>query len=260
MARIEIDPNYNTPTFSRATAAADIFKKEDVQALAAAVSTHDHSTGKGVVLSAGSIPVGSITSAMIANGTIVAADIATGTITSNEIANGTIQGSDIANGTITDVQIAANSIYSTHIVDGTLLTADMSPNAVTGLLGSYLAAPTFSTTAVSTWTATPITVSVTVTAGSRLRVSVTTNVQMSVAGNYWIAAIVFDANTGAATPIGIGSSGATYMVPLHITQHFTGVTAGAHTITLYLLSAIGGTMSINSGVASSYMAVVEEKR
>jgi len=76
MARIETDPNYSSPTFSRATAAADIFKKEDVQALAAAVSTHDHSTGKGLALSAGSIPNGSITSAMIADGTIVTADIA----------------------------------------------------------------------------------------------------------------------------------------------------------------------------------------
>lgn len=48
MARIETDPNYTAPTFSRATAATDIFKKEDVQGVAAAMSLHDHSTGKGL--------------------------------------------------------------------------------------------------------------------------------------------------------------------------------------------------------------------
>ena len=48
MARIETDPNYSTPTFPRATAATDPFKKEDVQALAAAFSLHDHSIGKGL--------------------------------------------------------------------------------------------------------------------------------------------------------------------------------------------------------------------
>jgi hypothetical protein len=78
MARIETDPNYTSPTFSRATAATDIFKKEDVQALAAAMSTHDHSAGKGLVLSAGSIPAGSITSTMVADGTLTAADLAFG--------------------------------------------------------------------------------------------------------------------------------------------------------------------------------------
>lgn len=51
MARIETDPNYSTPaTFSRATAAADLFKKEDVQALAAAMSVHDHASTKGLAV------------------------------------------------------------------------------------------------------------------------------------------------------------------------------------------------------------------
>jgi hypothetical protein len=48
MARVETDPNYTTPTFSRATAATDIFKKEDVQGVAAALSTHEHGVGKGL--------------------------------------------------------------------------------------------------------------------------------------------------------------------------------------------------------------------
>jgi hypothetical protein len=42
MVRIASDPNYTGPSFPRATEATDPFKKEDVQQLAAAVSTHVH--------------------------------------------------------------------------------------------------------------------------------------------------------------------------------------------------------------------------
>lgn len=96
MARIETDPNYSSPTFSRATAATDVFKKEDVQNLASAVSTHDHTSGKGlpVPLAAGSVngsvlTDNTVTSAKIQDGTIVAGDIADGTITPAKIANRT---------------------------------------------------------------------------------------------------------------------------------------------------------------------------
>lgn len=83
MARIETDPNYNSPTFSRATAPTDIFKKEDVQGLAAAMSTHNHDgAGHGVAVAFGTIPANAITSAMIAEGTITSADIANGAVTS----------------------------------------------------------------------------------------------------------------------------------------------------------------------------------
>src|SRR5580765_8887634 len=109
MARVEIDPNYNAPTFSRATAGTDLFLKEDVQALAAAVSTHDHSTGKGVALTAGAIPNGTITSAMIADGTIVAGDIADGTITSAKIADGTLVAADHADASLTHAKLASDT-------------------------------------------------------------------------------------------------------------------------------------------------------
>jgi hypothetical protein len=88
MARIETDPNYTTPTFSRATAATDIFKKEDVQNLASAVSTHDHAATRGLAV------------ARIAAGVVDATAIADGSITSTEIADLTIIGTKIANGTI----------------------------------------------------------------------------------------------------------------------------------------------------------------
>ena len=134
MARIETDPNYSTPTFSRATAGTDIFKKEDVQALAAAMSTHVHDgAGKGLPVAftgtpAGSIPGtaladGSVTSAKIADGTIVAADIADGTITSAKIADGTIATADLANASVTvrllDVTTTGDLLNGTVLVAAT---------------------------------------------------------------------------------------------------------------------------------------------
>lgn len=79
MARIETDPNYSTPTFSRATAATDLFKKEDVQNLAAAMSAHVHDgSGKGLQIAA--LPAGIVTSLSISDGTIIWADIQPGSL------------------------------------------------------------------------------------------------------------------------------------------------------------------------------------
>src|SRR5215831_280278 len=61
--------------FPYATAATDLFKKEDIQTLALAVDNHNHTAGLGLALAAGSIPNGTITSAMIADGTITTADL-----------------------------------------------------------------------------------------------------------------------------------------------------------------------------------------
>ena len=92
MARIEVDPNYSNPTFSRATAATDPAKKEDIQNLAAAMSTHIHDgAGKGLAIPfATAIPSGTITSAMIVDKTIVAGDIADFTITATQLATNAI--------------------------------------------------------------------------------------------------------------------------------------------------------------------------
>jgi hypothetical protein len=109
MARIPVDPNYNSPTFPRATAATDLFLKEDVQALAAAMSTHDHSTGKGVVLGAASIPNGTITSAMIADLTIDTADLKDGAVTSAKILDGTIATGDLANSAVTNAKLGTDT-------------------------------------------------------------------------------------------------------------------------------------------------------
>ena len=58
---------------------------------------------------------GTVTSTMIANGTIVEADIADGAVTSAKIANGTIVEADIADGAVTSAKIA----------NGTIVTADL---------------------------------------------------------------------------------------------------------------------------------------
>lgn len=119
MARIETDPNYTTPTFSRATAATDLFKKEDVQNLAAAVSTHDHSTGKGVTIPfASSIPNGTITSVMIADGTIDTADLKDGSVTSAKIADGTIATGDLANASVTNAKLASDVARANLLTNG----------------------------------------------------------------------------------------------------------------------------------------------
>jgi hypothetical protein len=89
--------------FPYADAAADLFHKEDVQTLAQAVDQHTHATGLGAPiapLTAASIPNGLITSAMIADGTIVGGDIANGTITSANIQDNTILKDDIAPGAV----------------------------------------------------------------------------------------------------------------------------------------------------------------
>ena len=94
--------------FPYATAGTDPFKKEDVQTLALAVDGHDHSTGKGLPLAAGSIP----------NGTITRHDCRRdnrygrpegGSVTSAKIADGTIATADLANASVTNAKLAADT-------------------------------------------------------------------------------------------------------------------------------------------------------
>ena len=84
--------------FPMANAATDAFKKEDVQTLALAVDQHDHSTGKGPPVSAGSIPNGTITSAMIQDGTIATADLANNAVTNQKLGTDTARLNLLTNG------------------------------------------------------------------------------------------------------------------------------------------------------------------
>lgn len=122
MARLT-STNYTAQPFTYATAATDLFKKEDVQVLAQAVDTHDHATGKGLPINVVSgIPAGSITSSMIADGTIVAGDIADGAVTSAKILDGTIATGDIADGAVTAAKLAPALSTSLATAQTNLLT------------------------------------------------------------------------------------------------------------------------------------------
>src|SRR5262252_708589 len=102
--------NFTAPLqFPYATAGTDVFMKEDVQILAQAVDQHNHTTGKGLPIAAGAIPNGSITSAMIADGTIQGADIATGAITTTQIQDGTIATADLANEAVTNAKLGTDT-------------------------------------------------------------------------------------------------------------------------------------------------------
>src|SRR5215471_7258890 len=116
-----------TLQFPYANAPTDLFKKEDVQVLALATDQHDHSPGKGLILSPGAIPAGSITSAMIADGTIQAVDIASGIIGLNSslIQDGAITGNKLAPGAVGTNQIASGAVTTTQIADGTVGTVDL---------------------------------------------------------------------------------------------------------------------------------------
>lgn len=100
--------------FPYATAATDLFKKEDIQTLAQAVDQHDHSTGKGLALPSGSITLAklaanSVDSSKIVDGTIDTVDLKDGSVTSVKIADGTIVAADIADATITSAKLASNA-------------------------------------------------------------------------------------------------------------------------------------------------------
>ena len=110
--------NYTAQPFTYATAGTDIFKKEDVQVLAQAVDQHDHTTGKGLAIPAGAIPAGTITSAMIADGTIQGADIANGAITTTQIQDGTITTADLANAAVTNAKLATDTARMSLLVNG----------------------------------------------------------------------------------------------------------------------------------------------
>ena len=204
--------------FPYATAATDLFKKEDVQTLALAVDGHDHSTGKGLVLPASAIPP--ITSAMIQDGSITSADIANGTITPDDLALG----------------------------------------AATSLLGVYQGGPTFSSTAVSTFVATPVTAAGTtgLFANSFVRVTVGCSVSHSAVGGVVYLAI-YRNGTNITGNMGIYQAPvAGQNLPMFL-QWEEASPGGATTYQLYMYNSVAGTMALTAG-APATMHVMEFRR
>lgn len=144
MARIETDPNYTTPTFPRATAPTDIVELEDIQQLAAAFSTHNHATGKGIAV--GGIAAGVITGTMISDGSITGPKLAANSVDSTKILDGTIANADLAD----------NCITSSKIVDGQVTSAKLETNiAIAGTLSVAGATTLSGTVTASNITMTP---------------------------------------------------------------------------------------------------------
>ena len=84
----------------------------------------------GQVATAG-IADSAVTSAKIADGTIVAGDIADGAITSAKILDGTIATGDLADSAVTSAKIADSAVTSAKIADGTIVAGDIADGAVT---------------------------------------------------------------------------------------------------------------------------------
>jgi hypothetical protein len=94
----------------------------------------------GQIATAG-IADSAVTSAKIADGTIVAGDLADGAVTSAKILDGTIATGDIADGAITSAKIldgtiatgdlADSAVTSAKIADGTIVAGDLADGAVT---------------------------------------------------------------------------------------------------------------------------------
>lgn len=223
MARIETDPNYSSPTFSRATAGTDLFKKEDVQALAAAMSTHTHN-GAGTGLTIATVPAGAI---------------GTGVITSTMIADGTIDTVDLKDGSVTSAKIAAFACQQ--------------------MLGTpYTAVPTFSTTSTSA-IATPIAVTFGSTANAQqVRIEATVTFQHSVAGASWYVGIGLDGAAPAPGYTGMSHS-ATANAPttIALVWYYQPV-AGAHSASVYVQSNSAGTLTATA--VYSTMFVTEQRR
>jgi hypothetical protein len=86
--------NYTgTLLFPYANAAADLFKKEDVQVLALAVDQHDHTAGKGLQITTGGLANGAVTSAKLGTGLTLGGDTVIGgalSVGTNVGINGTL--------------------------------------------------------------------------------------------------------------------------------------------------------------------------
>lgn len=73
---------------------------------------------------------GSVTSAMILNGTIVAADLAADTITAGQIATGAVDTAEILDGSVTATDLAANSVDTSELVDNSVTAAKIAADSV----------------------------------------------------------------------------------------------------------------------------------
>jgi len=241
MARIETDPNYTSPTFSRATAATDLFKKEDVQKLAEAMSGHDHTTGKGLILGAGSIAAGTITGAMIADGSITTADIADQQISAAKIAPGAVGQGQLADSAVITQKIALNAVISDRIADNNVPTAKLAPNAVHQIVAAVGSTNNPTTTSTSFVDMPDLTVSIT-TGASALLIHLMCTVQVSSVGAF--ADLQINVDGGDVGPIAQVSAAATNQVLVASMAYFIpAVSLAGHVVKVRWRAPSGGTLT-----------------
>ena len=82
-------------------------------------------------VAATSIAANTVTSAKIADGTIVETDLAADAVTSAKIADGQVMTGDILDGTIVEADLANSAVTSAKIADGTIVETDLAADAVT---------------------------------------------------------------------------------------------------------------------------------
>jgi hypothetical protein len=176
-----------------------------------------------------------------------------GTVT---VPNGSIAGAAIASGGITATQMAAGAVTSAAILDGTIATADVAANAIQQAIGTYLAAPTFSTTTTSAWVATPATFSV-ASQGGLVRLEWMVTLQHTVATAILYCQPGIDGVPGSSLgQITLPNAGLPFVI--------TGVTyvtpsVGTHSYTLYIWLFSAGTLSASAGQSWGLYAT-EQKR
>jgi len=152
------------------------------------------------------------------------------------------------------LNLPAGSITSAAIADGAITTADIAPNAVTQLIGQYFAAPTFTSTSINTWLATPVSTGSIACSGARVRIVCTGTLNNTIVANVF-AGLMIDA-VATYSIVAATVAGANYSVPFCFEIYHVPA-AGNHTYTLMVNSA-GGTIGL-SGVYHTLFAT-EEKR
>jgi len=249
MARIETDPNYTAPTFPRATAGPDIFKKEDVQQLAAALSAHTNDgAGHGLPINGASIAPGSITSAQIQDGSLAGTDLQDGTINaSTKLFPGSITSHTIASGQIQQGHMAENSVNSSAIITG----------AVSNYNGT-ISVLSFSTSTVGSWVATPLTVPFTSAGGGVFVWFAFNAVYAAPAGDYFRVGVSVDSG-GAITLQSSSNAVANQNHRVGAAYLQMGLAAAPHTFTVYVLLNSPGNLSFDGATPASLIMLELKK-
>lgn len=95
-----------------------------------AISAYSAPFSKGAKIYGDNIQSGVITSAHIANGTIVAADVAAGSITSAKIGTGAVLATALGAGSVTSAKIGTGAVTSVKLLAASVISAKIGAGAV----------------------------------------------------------------------------------------------------------------------------------